>query len=69
MAQNSSPITYRQLLEKLNTFPEEKLNLHAVVYVSDMDEYFSLGSVDTGKDYTDVLDPEHPYLTTLDYCD
>jgi hypothetical protein len=59
-------ITYKDLLENLQAMTPEQLNQNVTVYVSGVDEFYSLV-----QDYpiavaqpenNDVLDPGHTYL-------
>ena len=58
-------MTYAQLAEKISTMTEDQLNSDVTVYVSGVDEFYSV--VDDypfliSCDDTDVLDIGHPYL-------
>ena len=58
-------MTYAQLAAKISTMTEDQLNSDVTVYVSDVDEFYSV--VDDypfliSCDDTDVLDTGHPYL-------
>jgi len=59
-------ITYRDLIENLQAMPPERLDDTVTVYVSGVDEFYSLVEdfpiVVAQPDSNDVLDPGHFYL-------
>jgi hypothetical protein len=56
-------ITYKQLLEQLNTFTEEQLNSHVAIYDTGIDEYFQLNvELVFATDAEDTLDLNHPII-------
>lgn len=55
-------ITYRELLNKLNSFTNEQLDMTATIYISDSNEFYGVNQLKITTD-TDVLDENHPYLS------
>jgi len=57
-------MTYRELSEYIENLTEEQKNCDVTVYVSGVDEYYSLvGDFPAlESDHDDVLDKDHPYL-------
>lgn len=53
--------TYRQLLEKLNQLPDERLDDTATVYDQVEDEFYAAHGLEI-NDLDDVLDLGHPYI-------
>jgi len=56
-------ITYKQLLQQLNTFTEEQLNSDVAIYDTAIDEYFQLKVELVFTAETDVLDANHPVIS------
>jgi len=57
-------MTYRELIETLQSLPQERLEDDVSIYVSDFDEYYPLGQLSVAHDFSDILDPGHIYLET-----
>ena len=58
-------MTYAELADTINSMTDEQLNTDVTVYVSGVDEFYSLsndGSLMMSTDDNDVLDIDHPYL-------
>jgi hypothetical protein len=56
-------ITYKQLLEQLNTFTEEQLNCDVAIYDTSIDEYFQLNvELVFATDTEDAVDLNHPII-------
>ncbi len=58
------PMTYRELLNKLQEIPEDRLDDTATVYVCGIDEFISVKTLQTVD--TDVLDPGHFVISIND---
>lgn len=56
-------MTYRELLDVLNSLPDDRLDDTATVYVTSAQEYFGIDDVDHADPmYNSVLDPDHLFL-------
>lgn len=59
-------MTWKELKAEIESFTEEQINKDVTVYVSGVDEYYSLVSdyplVESSEDTNDVLDPKSKYL-------
>jgi hypothetical protein len=65
-------MNYKQLIEKLNTLPPERLEDNVVVYDETIDEFLPIVDSETANpDTTDVLDEGHFYLiiTNVKICE
>lgn len=58
-------MTYKQLLERLQTLTPEQLAMDASVYVHQFDEYIPLALFRFSGPDEDVLDEGHPLLETV----
>ena len=57
-------MTYHELIQALQSLPQERLDDDVSIYVCDTDEYYPLGQLSVANDFSDVLDPGHIYLET-----
>lgn len=56
-------MTYQNLLEILQTLTLEQLKMDVSIYDIGDDEFYPMEGFHFTGDTTDVLDPEHPYLS------
>ena len=56
-------MTYKQLLDKLNNIPEQRLNDHVTVYDHGTGEFMGVQAFLIADQTQDVLDEGHIYLT------
>lgn len=56
-------MTYRELMNLLKTLSYEQLQMDVSIYDIGNDEFYPMEGLHFTDDTTDVLDPEHPYLS------
>lgn len=56
-------MTYKNLLEILQTLTLEQLNMDVSIYDIGDDEFYSMEGFHFTDKTVDVLDPDHPYLS------
>ncbi len=56
------PYTYKELKNKLQSLPKERLDDTATVYIENEDEYYPIVATATSTEKNDVLDTGHFYL-------
>jgi hypothetical protein len=55
-------MTYKELIEKLNKLPEERLNDNITVYDSGTDEYVGVYDLFSPNEHAYLLDKGHVFL-------
>lgn len=55
-------LTFRDLLNQLQSLPVEKLDLSVTVYDRNQDEFYPVQKVSFSEDTDDILDGGHPIL-------
>jgi hypothetical protein len=62
-------MTYRELMEYLSGLDSSQLDCDVTAYVAETGEYYPLATdcpvAETDPDFSDVLDPNHPYLRII----
>jgi hypothetical protein len=56
-------MTYQNLLEILQTLTLEQLKMDVSIYDIGNDEFYSMEGFHFSDESTQVLDPEHPYVS------
>ena len=56
-------MTYRQLLKKMQSIPDDRLDDDVTVFNGEDEEFYPVFRVKTADDECDVLDEGHFYLT------
>ena len=56
-------MTYKNLLEILQTLTLEQLKMDVTIYDIGDDEFYPMNGFHFSDKTVDVLDPEHPYLS------
>jgi hypothetical protein len=59
----SNLMTYQNLLEILQTLTLEQLKMDVSIYDIGDDEFYPMNGFHFSNETTQVLDPEHPYLS------
>ena len=60
-------LTWAELRDKIDEMPEEQQNTDVTMFDGNEDEFYRLCELKfTEEDECDVLDPNHPYLTSFE---